>query len=89
MDTLLIFAASFYFTWLFYAVIYYLICWHHGDLLPENIANMQSDNVTWSPCVLLMYDFASAFLFSLVTIFLLLLHYHCKNRNVVLQTIYN
>ena len=67
LDTLLIFAASFYFTWLFYAAIYYLICWHHGDLEEENMKNMNSDNPTWVPCVLLMDDFASAFLFSLVT----------------------
>ena len=68
LDTLLIFAASFYFTWLFYAVIYYLICWHHGDLIQENMERREADEDPWKPCVLLMDDFASAFLFSLVII---------------------
>ena len=59
---LLLFATSFYFTWLFFAVIYYIICYSHGDL------ELKSDNnVTQTPCVLELTDFASSFLFSLET----------------------
>ena len=62
IETLLLFATSFYFTWLFFAVIYYIICYSHGDL------ELKSDNnVTQTPCVLELTDFASSFLFSLET----------------------
>ena len=57
---------SFYITWLFFAVIYYVICWAHGDLLPENLPANQGES-GWKPCVLEFEDFASSFLFSLET----------------------
>ena len=60
MDTLFIFAMSFYLTWLAYALLYYLICWHHGDFDDHG-------DEDWTPCVLELEDFASAFLFSLET----------------------
>ena len=59
-DTLFIFAMSFYLTWLAYAALYYLICWHHGDFDDHG-------DEEWTPCVLELEDFASAFLFSLET----------------------
>lgn len=55
-----IFAMSFYLTWLAYAALYYLICWHHGDFDDHG-------DEDWTPCVLELEDFASAFLFSLET----------------------
>lgn len=61
------FATSFYLTWLLFAVIYYVICYAHGDLEKENIENMESENATWKPCILEIRDFASCFLFSLET----------------------
>ena len=59
------FAASFYVTWMIFAALYYLICWYHGDLLPEHMPGKQEES-NWKPCVFEMEDFASAFLFSLV-----------------------
>ena len=56
------FATSFYLTWLMFAVIYYIICYAHGDLEERNMKNE-----TWIPCVLEIKDFASCFLFSLET----------------------
>ena len=60
IETLLLFATSFYLTWLIFALIYYIICYQHGDL---------ADNLEegWKPCVLEIEDFASCFLFSLET----------------------
>ena len=73
-NTLLTFAASFYLTWLAFAILYYIICWHHGDLDPEFIKkelerqmNQTGKEASWIPCVLELEDFASAFLFSLVS----------------------
>jgi len=73
-NTLLTFAASFYLTWLAFAILYYIICWHHGDLDPEFIKkelerqmNQTGKEASWIPCVLELEDFASAFLFSLET----------------------
>ncbi len=57
-----LFAASFYITWVSYAVVYYLICYLHGDFLTEN-----SSNPDYVPCVLELDGFAAAFLFSLET----------------------
>ena len=61
-QTLLLFAMSFYLTWLLFALIYFTICYHHGDFLE---ANIQDEN--FRPCVLEIEDFASCFLFSLET----------------------
>ncbi len=58
--SLFLFANSFYFTWLVYALAYYIICWLHGDFdegLPDD----------WMPCILEVDGFAAAFLFSLET----------------------
>ncbi len=65
-ETLLLFAFSFYFTWIIFAAIYYIICHVHGDFLEENLPANQSDSA-WIPCVLEVEDFASVFLFSLET----------------------
>eukprot|EP00096_Caligus_rogercresseyi_P010305 TRINITY_DN3706_c0_g1_i1.p1 TRINITY_DN3706_c0_g1~~TRINITY_DN3706_c0_g1_i1.p1 ORF type:complete len:641 (+),score=130.17 TRINITY_DN3706_c0_g1_i1:55-1977(+) len=66
--TLLLFALSFYITWATFAVIYYFICWIHGDFLPENMPDSDKQaKGEWTPCILAMPDFASAFLFSLET----------------------
>ena len=56
----LMFTASFYLSWLLFAIIYYLISLAHGDFEPDNIAN--KDRI---PCILEVYDFSSCFLFSL------------------------
>lgn len=60
--TLFIFCTSFLFSWLVFGIIWYLIAYTHGDLLPENINDPQ-----WSPCVLNMHTFVASFLFSVET----------------------
>lgn len=59
---LLLFAMAFILSWLIFAVIWWLICFSHGDLDPDN---MDSDK--WVPCVREMRSFTSALLFSIET----------------------
>jgi potassium inwardly-rectifying channel subfamily J len=40
-EIIILFHLSFYLTWLLFAVIYYAICYFHGDLEPENLPPMQ------------------------------------------------
>ena len=70
----LMFTASFYLSWLLFAIIYYIIGVAHGDF--ENYGKtvscpgdpMVQDNSTETcPCILEVHDFASCFLFSLET----------------------
>ena len=55
----LLFAASFFGSWMFFAVIYYMIAYLHGDL--------QQIDSDWIPCILEIDGFSAAFLFSLET----------------------
>ncbi|GAB0097976.1 G protein-activated inward rectifier potassium channel 3 [Sergentomyia squamirostris] len=64
--TLLIFALSFILSWLGFAVIWWLICFTHGDLEAAHLPPHQEEN-NWSPCVYNIYSFASCFLFSIET----------------------
>lgn len=57
---------SFYTTWLTFASLYYVICWHHGDLEEDHLPHNQEAS-GWKPCVLEIENFASAFMFSLET----------------------
>ena len=71
----LMFTASFYLSWLLFAIIYYIIGVAHGDF--ENYGKTVScpgdpmvdkNNATETcPCILEVHDFASCFLFSLET----------------------
>uniref|UniRef100_A0A915JJ31 G protein-activated inward rectifier potassium channel 3 n=1 Tax=Romanomermis culicivorax TaxID=13658 RepID=A0A915JJ31_ROMCU len=56
---LLIFASVFVVSWTFFAGIYYSICYFHEDFREHN-----QKNSTWEPCVALVNDFVSVFLFS-------------------------
>jgi potassium inwardly-rectifying channel subfamily J len=68
LESLLLFATSFYVTWLAFALLYYWICYLHGDLLEINLPGNQGQQTgNWTPCVLEIEDFASCFLFSLET----------------------
>ena len=58
--SLFLFSMSFYVTWVGYAIVYWVICHIHGDFEDHG----EED---WTPCILEVYDFASAFLFSLET----------------------
>ena len=59
---------SFYITWLLYGIAYWVICYVHGDFQPENLRKYKSEGVEgYTPCILEVFDFASAFLFSLET----------------------
>ncbi|XP_050419775.1 G protein-activated inward rectifier potassium channel 3-like [Adelges cooleyi] len=60
--TLLVFCMSFLLSWFAFGVVWYLIAYTHGDLLPENQTNAQ-----WSPCVINMHTFVASFLFSVET----------------------
>jgi len=60
----LMFTASFYLSWLLFAVIYYIISTLHGDLEPI-VPGTNSTPAT--PCILEVRDFSSCFLFSLET----------------------
>lgn len=66
IETLFLFSMSFYFTWLMFAVLYYIICYAHGDLEEAHLPANQA-NTSWTPCVLEIENFASCFLFSLET----------------------
>ncbi|XP_050542567.1 G protein-activated inward rectifier potassium channel 3-like [Daktulosphaira vitifoliae] len=57
--TLFVFCMSFLLSWFTFGVVWYLIAYTHGDLLPENISNPK-----WSPCVINMPTFTASFLFS-------------------------
>lgn len=63
---LLIFTASFFLSWLAFAVVWWAIMEYRGDFLPGHLPHEQEDN-NWQPCVLAIYDFASVFLFSVET----------------------
>ncbi|XP_053969489.1 G protein-activated inward rectifier potassium channel 3 isoform X2 [Anastrepha ludens] len=64
--TLLVFALSFVLSWLFFALLWWLIVYTHGDLeemhLPEN-----QEESGWTPCVSAIHGFTSCFLFSIET----------------------
>ncbi|XP_061191857.1 G protein-activated inward rectifier potassium channel 3-like [Saccostrea echinata] len=59
---LLLFALAFILSWLIFAVIWWLICFSHGDLEQEQLKNPQH-----VPCVKEMHSFTSALLFSIET----------------------
>ncbi|XP_074647428.1 G protein-activated inward rectifier potassium channel 3-like isoform X2 [Tubulanus polymorphus] len=57
---LLLFMMAFIASWLAFAMIWWLICFSHGDL-----ENWENDE--WKPCVNQVHDFTSALLFSIET----------------------
>ena len=69
-SSLFLFSMSFYVTWVGYAIAYWLIMHIHGDFAH---CKLENDGVTvtcednWTPCILAVHDFSSAFLFSLET----------------------
>ncbi|EAT39257.1 AAEL008928-PA [Aedes aegypti] len=64
--TLLVFAFSFIGSWLFFAVIWWLIAFTHGDLEEMHLPDHQAE-VGWTPCVYNIVSFTSCFLFSIET----------------------
>lgn len=60
--TFLAFFMSFLLSWLGFALIWWLIAYSHGDLLPEN-----QTNSSWTPCVTNINGFVSCFLYSMET----------------------
>lgn len=58
----LLFASSFFISWLIFAVLWYIIFTVHGDFDEANLANE-----TFVPCASAIVDFTSCFLFSLET----------------------
>nr|XP_042907321.1 ATP-sensitive inward rectifier potassium channel 12 isoform X2 [Parasteatoda tepidariorum] len=55
---LLVFAMGFFASWVFFAVLWYLIAFAHGDL------EHTEDDDAWKPCVENVHSFVTAFLFS-------------------------
>ncbi|KRY41334.1 Inward rectifier potassium channel irk-1 [Trichinella spiralis] len=55
--SLVLFSGFFVISWIFFAVIYYVICWLHGDL-------QHNSDEHWTPCITNVFDFTSIFLFS-------------------------
>ena len=72
---MLAFAAAFFVSWTVFAVLYYIVAFYRGDLLADNLGpHMATDpegngynNGSWRPCVWEIYNFTSAFLFSVET----------------------
>ncbi|XP_055547497.1 G protein-activated inward rectifier potassium channel 3-like isoform X2 [Wyeomyia smithii] len=64
--TLLVFAFSFIGSWLFFAVIWWLIAFTHGDLEELHLPDNQAES-GWNPCVYNIRSFTSCFLFSIET----------------------
>ncbi|KAH8312189.1 hypothetical protein KR044_009745 [Drosophila immigrans] len=64
--TLLAFALSFILSWLFFALIWWLIMFTHGDLEELHLPHNQEDS-GWAPCVSAIDGFTSCFLFSIET----------------------
>lgn len=60
--TIAVFATGFLMSWTVFALIWFLICYAHGDFDDENI-----NNADFVPCVREQQSFASSFLFSLET----------------------
>ena len=56
------FTASFFGSWLLFAILYWGISYVHSDLSLENL-----NNSDWRPCFAEIKDFTSSFLFSLET----------------------
>ncbi|KAI1291896.1 G protein-activated inward rectifier potassium channel 4 [Halotydeus destructor] len=57
---LLVFALGFILSWLGFAMVWYVICYAHGDF-------EHAGDDKWTPCVAEVTSFASAFLFSIET----------------------
>ncbi|KAH8356378.1 hypothetical protein KR084_009173 [Drosophila pseudotakahashii] len=64
--TLLAFALSFILSWLFFALIWWLIVYTHGDLEEPHMPDNQEES-GWAPCVSAIDGFTSCFLFSIET----------------------
>lgn len=64
--TLIIFALSFFLSWLGFAVIWWLISLTHGDFEPNHLPSAQEES-GWTPCVSQIDSFTSCFLFSIET----------------------
>ena len=60
--TIFWFSASFFLSWLLFAIVWYLIALAHGDFDPETLKN--DDHAV---CVDNVHDFTTAFLFSVET----------------------
>ena len=57
---LMLFAMAFIVSWLIFALIWWLVCFSHGDL--DHL-----DDPNWKPCVMEIQSFTSALLFSIET----------------------
>ena len=61
MESLVLFAASFYISWVLFAAVYYVICYAHGDFEYEDVDTAKSANDTLLPqptkkCIRLIFE---------------------------------
>ena len=62
------FFASFMLSWLLFGVIYWVVGLAHGDFEPDNLpGGPNQSSGAHVPCVAEIYNFTSAFLFSVET----------------------
>lgn len=61
--TIVIFTTSFLCSWLFFALVWWLVAFAHGDM--DQACPLNEDMNKWKPCVTCVRSFASAFLFSI------------------------
>jgi potassium inwardly-rectifying channel subfamily J len=64
--TIFIFLNTLLLSWLLFAVIWWLICYTHGDFEPDHLPPVQKQN-GFVPCVYDIHGFASCLLFSIET----------------------
>ena len=64
--TIVVFLATLLLSWLLFAVIWWLICYTHGDFEPDHLPLVQKAN-KFTPCVYHIHNFGSCLLFSIET----------------------
>lgn len=62
----ILFFFSFIGSWMFFAIIWYIIIYYHGDFEEDHLPHNQESS-GWMPCVWQINNFASVFLFSVET----------------------
>ena len=55
MESLVLFAASFYISWVLFAAVYYVICYAHGDFEYEDVDTAKAANHAF--CILEIENF--------------------------------
>lgn len=62
----ILFSSTLLLSWFAFAVLYWIICYTHGDLEPDHLPPLQKQN-NYRPCLYDVHNFASCFMFSIET----------------------